>query len=103
MSKSPTTGIHPVAVNEEGAALYLGLSRHTLRQIRYRGEIAAIVHRGRKISYLYEDLDRYLAMYRMAGGYEARAVGKCAAWPRRATRVAQKPEKAQKNAGNARD
>ncbi len=73
--------IRPAACSEEDASTYLGMSVHTLKKARYRGALPAIVFNGRKVTYLYTDLDAYLAKHRSAAGKPAK--GRCAVWAAR--------------------
>lgn len=78
--KSPPPAlVRPAAYSEDDAAIYTSMSAPALRKARYRGDLPAVVFRGRSVRYLVTDLDAYLAKNRFAGGKD-RAVGSCAVW-----------------------
>jgi hypothetical protein len=79
MTKLQDNTITPAACPEPAAATYLGLTLGALRKARYAGAIPAVIFNGRKVTYLYADLDAYLAKHRHCGGAD-RAIGKCTAW-----------------------
>lgn len=66
-----STSIVPITLTEIQAALYLGISRTTLRQGRCEGRRdnrmppPPYIKIGRKILYLRADLDRWLTTYRV--------------------------------------
>ena len=71
---NPTEKVPRRGLSEEEAAHYLGISRASLRQGRMEGRRNGrippppFVRLGRKILYIREDLDRYLAENRVTVG-----------------------------------
>lgn len=70
--KEPESVERPAArplVDTEQAAVYLGLAKHTLENLRYAGKGPAFVRLGaRAVRYRVADLDAYAAANLVTGG-----------------------------------